>query len=211
MSKTDRVYEGLKTQIREGQYLPGHRLVLDQVARDYGVSPVPVREAIRRLEAEGHVIHQRNTGVRIATIDPAEYVQVMQTLAFLEGVATSLAAPVLGQDDIAAARDLNERLRRTMEDFDPVSFTRLNQEFHELLCNRCPNAHLSTLVHREWERLGVIRRSTFSLLPGRALTSVEEHENLIRLIEEGAPALTVEMAAREHKLRTLREFEKRGN
>jgi DNA-binding GntR family transcriptional regulator len=75
-----------------------------------------------------------------------------------------------------------------------------------VLCTPCPNGHLADLLAREWERLGQVRRSTFFFVPDRPSASVQEHDALLRLIESGAPAIEIELAARSHKLHTLAAF-----
>lgn len=207
MSKSETVYQRLRGRILDGTYSSGFRLVLGQVAKEFGVSPVPVREAVRRLEAEGLVTYTRNVGAEVAGVNTADYADAMQTLAVLEGVATSLAAPKLTKADLDAAHKINEEMRAMRgENFDPVRFTELNHKFHEVLCATCPNAHLHDLLQREWERIGLIRRSSFTFVPGRSRTSVEEHDKLLELISAGADAEEIEMAARHHKLRTMEQF-----
>ncbi|MQA86921.1 MAG: FCD domain-containing protein [Streptosporangiales bacterium] len=209
-SKADWAYQTLRDRIQDGSYGPGHRLVLDHLARELSVSPVPIREAIRRLEAEGYVDFQRNIGAQVASIDGTQYADTMQVLAVLEGAATAMAASQLSELDLRRARELNERMRESLAQFDPLGFTQLNQEFHRRLCGACPNEHLKELVAREWSRMDIIRRTTFSVVPGRAAVSVEEHERLLGLITSGAPAGEIERVAREHKLATLRAFQERG-
>jgi DNA-binding GntR family transcriptional regulator len=86
----------VKARIVEGTYTPGYRLVLAKIAEDLGFSVVPVREAIRRLEAEGLVKFERNVGATVSGIDPTEYLYTMQTLSIVEGAATALSAPLIG-------------------------------------------------------------------------------------------------------------------
>ncbi|MEO6827580.1 MAG: FCD domain-containing protein, partial [Microbacteriaceae bacterium] len=88
----------------------------------------------------------------------------------------------------------------------PANFTRLNREFHTVLFERCPNPHILDLVHRGWARLGALRESTFSFVPGRAKESVAEHAQLIDLIADAADPLQIELAARNHRLATLDAF-----
>jgi DNA-binding GntR family transcriptional regulator len=202
-SKSERAYSTVKTRIIEGIYSPGYRLVLSTIAGDLGVSVVPVREAIRRLEAEGLVTFQRNVGATVAGIDPIEYLYTMQTLSIVEGAATALSCPLIGPDDIARARAVNGEMRACLEHFDPVRFTRLNQDFHSVLFESCPNPHILDFVHRGWARLASMRSSIFRFVPGRANDSVEEHEALLQLIESGADAADVERAARLHRSATL--------
>ncbi|GAA4430963.1 GntR family transcriptional regulator [Georgenia halophila] len=205
-SKSQRAYEHLHERIESGAYGPGYRLVLDTIAREIGVSVVPVREAIRRLEAEGLVIFERNVGARVAEIDPDQLGETTQTLAVVEGAAVAFAMPQLSEDDIAEARRLNDRLRQSLDDFDPVRFTRRNEAFHRALSDPCPNMQIKALVDSGWRRLAKIRQSTFAFVPGRARESVDEHERILELLEQGADPREVELAVRDHRLRTLHAF-----
>jgi DNA-binding GntR family transcriptional regulator len=184
-SKSEQAYQAIKARIVEGTYTPGYRLVLAAIAKDLRFSVVPVREAIRRLEAEGLVKFERNVGATVAGIDPTEYLYTMQTLSIVEGAATALSAPLVGEADIAHARAVNAEMRECLKHFDPVRFTRLNQDFHSVLFEHCPNPHILDLVHRGWNRLASLRSSTFRFVPGRAHESVDEHEALLRSLKPG--------------------------
>ena len=71
VSKSERAYAAIKQSITEGAYGPGYRLVLGQIAKELDVSVVPVREAIRRLEAEGLVTFTTNVGAQVVAVDAA--------------------------------------------------------------------------------------------------------------------------------------------
>ncbi len=206
VGKAQFAYDWLKTRINDGTFGPGFRLVLDQIARDTSMSPVPVREAIRRLEAEGLVTFARNIGAQVAMLDPTEYQHTMQTLGLVEGAATALSAPTLSPAAIKRARQINTQMRETLRHFDPTSFTTLNRDFHSELYSTCPNPHILDLVHRGWNRLSVLRESTFGFVPGRAAESVAEHDHILDLIEQPASAHDIEHAARDHRLATLNAF-----
>jgi DNA-binding GntR family transcriptional regulator len=205
-SKSQLAYDWIRERIDDGRYVSGFRLVLGQIARELDVSVVPVREAIRRLEAEGLVTFEKNVGAQVALLHDTEYTYTMQTLALVEGAATQLSAPLLTGDHLRRARAINRELIACLDDFIPNRFTQLNREFHAVLFEECPNPHILDLVHRGWNRLKVLRDSTFSFVPGRARESVEEHEQLLRLIEEHADPLEIELAARRHRLATLEAF-----
>ncbi|MFJ3956295.1 GntR family transcriptional regulator [Arthrobacter sp. NPDC090010] len=206
LSKSQQAYEWIRERIARHQFGPGYRLVLGSLAEALGMSVVPVREAVRRLEAEGLVEFERNVGARVTLVDETEYVHSMQTLGVVEGVATSLSAPLLDPADLVRAREVNERLRRLLDHFDPHAFTTMNQEFHSVLFEPCPNPHILDLVHRGWTRMAGVRDSTFSFVPERARESVEEHERILELIESEADPLEIELAARNHRWATLNAF-----
>ncbi|AXH34307.1 GntR family transcriptional regulator [Humibacter sp. BT305] len=205
-SKSEQAYAWIRERILAHEYQPGFRLVLQTIADALDISVVPVREAIRRLEAEGLVSFERNVGARVALIDESEYVHTMQTLGLVEGLATALSSPLLQPDDLERASAVNERMHALLDDFDPHEFTRLNQEFHSVLYEPCPNPHVLDLVHRGWGRLAGIRDSTFAFVPGRATHSVDEHVEILDLIRDGADPLDIELAARRHRWRTMDAF-----
>ncbi|MEU4837531.1 GntR family transcriptional regulator [Nocardia testacea] len=205
-SKSQRAYDWIHTRIADRRFVPGYRLVLGSIAQSLDMSVVPVREAIRRLEAEGLVEFERNVGARVAQIDPAEYLHTMQTLGVVEGVATALATPYLTEIDLDRAATINGRLRGLLDDFDPQLFTRINEQFHAVLFEPCPNPHILDLVHRGWTRMSGLRSSTFAFVPDRARESVDEHDHILELIRRRADPLEIEMAAREHRWRTMNAY-----
>ena len=202
-SKSERAYRLIRSRIDSGQYVPGYRLVLAPIAAELDMSVVPVREAIRRLEAEQLVTFERNVGAQVSLIKETEYLHTMQTLALVEGAATALAAPHITAEQIARARAINATMSESLTAFDPQRFTELNLEFHSVLFESCPNPHILDLVHRGWNRMKVLRDSSFSFVPGRARESVEEHDRILKLLEDRAPAPEIEIAARRHRLATL--------
>jgi len=203
LSKSQQAYRWIKERIAGQEFTPGYRLVLGTIAGELDMSVVPVREAIRQLEAEGLVTFERNVGARVSMVDDSQYRYSMQALSILEGTATALAARRLTADDIRRARRINELMVETLEHFDPRAFTALNQEFHAALYEKCANPRMLDLVRAEWARLGHLRDSTFSFVPGRAQESVREHENILQLIENGAPLGEIEKVARRHRSATL--------
>jgi len=205
-SKLEHAYDWIYERIVQGQFGPGYRLVLSDIARDLGMSVVPVREAIRRLEAEGLITFERNVGARVNIVDETSYVETMQTLAVIEGSATALAAPHIDPEDLAHAEKVNQHLIVLLDDFDALLFTQLNQRFHELLYQSCPNAYLLDLVRRSWTQLPNLRFSTFGSVPERGAKSVVEHQEILALIRNHAPAGDIERAVREHRCKTVDSY-----
>jgi len=205
-SKADRAYQFIRQSVIDGHRAPGERLVIEQIAREIDVSVVPVREAIRRLEAEGYVTYTRNVGATVSTIDLDRYPETVEALAVIEGAAIGLAAPHLTAKDVKEARALNEQLRRIVDAVDPPRFTATNQKFHRTLYRRCPNRHILHMVVKEWALIEATRKSAFAFIPERAIGSVAEHEQLLQLIEAGRPCEEIEAFARDHRLRTARSL-----
>ncbi|HEY4277286.1 MAG TPA: GntR family transcriptional regulator [Conexibacter sp.] len=206
VTKQERVYQAVRERILSGAYGPGFRVVIDALAEEFEVSALPVREAIRRLEAEGLVIYRPNAGAQVAPAEPGVFDEEMTVLAVLEGFAASLAAPLLSDDDVKELRRINDQMVAAMETLDSLSFGRLNQEFHALINSRCPNEALVDLLRDVARRLDAIRRTVFVQIPYRGSASVSEHAALIELIARRAKPAKIEAAARAHKMHTVESF-----
>lgn len=193
----------IRERILDGEFAPGSRLVLASIAEQLGTSVVPVREAIRLLEAEKLVVTRHNVGATVARLDETAYAEAMASLAILEGAATALAAPHLDAATLASAREVNRRMAASLDEFDPMGFSAMNRTFHTLLFEACPNRHLVDLITREWLRLDALRGSTFTFVPSRSRASVAEHDRLLDLIEAGAPASEIEAQLRAHRGATV--------
>jgi len=206
VNKQERAYTTLRERILDGEYGPGYRLVIDSLAEELGYSALPVREAIRRLEAEGLIIFRPNAGAQVAPADPREFVGSMEVLAVLEGYATASAAPELTAADLDRLRDANTTMSECMERLDPLGFSRANRAFHLVIYERCPNAYLVELLLDTERRLDAIRRTVFTHIPYRGRASITEHERIVELLAAGAAPDRIEREARQHKLRTLEAF-----
>jgi DNA-binding GntR family transcriptional regulator len=206
ITKQERAYRAIRERILDGSYGPGYRIVIDALAEELSVSALPVREAIRRLEAEGLVVYRANAGAQVAPAEPGVFQEEVTVLALLEGYATALAAPQLDEADVRRLRDINASMVDAMGELDALRFGRLNQEFHTLIHERCPNAALLEMLRELARRLDAKRRTVFVHIPYRGKTSVAEHDRLIELIAGHAPAAEIEAAARNHKLSTVQSF-----
>ncbi|OHO63238.1 GntR family transcriptional regulator [Corynebacterium sp. HMSC036D02] len=210
-SKSQKAYNWISEKIRTREYEPGYRLVLAAIAEDLGISVVPVREAIRQLEAEGMVTYERNVGASVTTHNREAYYESMDIVATVEANATAQSAPHLDAEDLARAREINQRMRELDIHHDPEEFTQLNKEFHSVLFSKCPNERLKNLVMDQWKQLEYHRVSTFRYVPERAQESTREHEQLVSLIEAGAEPAYIEKVARQHRLTTLSTYRKKND
>src|SRR5476649_2770590 len=107
-SLAGQIARALATQIVSGALQPGTRLRQDEIALAFRASHVPVREAFRRLDAQGLVVTEPRRGVRVATLDPADVIQVTEMRAVLEMLALRHAMPKLQPSDLERAREALE-------------------------------------------------------------------------------------------------------
>lgn len=206
MTKQERTYETLRDRILSGAYPPLARLNIDGIARELGVSPIPVREALRRLEAQGWVQFRPNAGAVVAPVDATSWEQAMVTLAILEGAATAEAQRHLRPPDFTRLRKIAAEMETEQ---DPVRFGALNRRLHEAIVARCGNAWLLDLVRQTRDRLDLIRSTMFAYLPERAAEAAREHARLIELLAQAGPA-EVERYARWHKLQIVEAYRARA-
>jgi DNA-binding GntR family transcriptional regulator len=210
-NRTEAAYSILKERLFDGTYVPGYRIVINQLVRETGISAIPWREAIRRLVAEGWLETIRNVGPRVATFDADVYDQSVQVLARLEGYVTAVASGLLAAGDLATAREINTKMEAALADFDPISLSTLNREFHFIFYDKSGDEHLSRLIRNEWNRVDLIRRGALRSIPERARDVVREHEALLDLIEGDAPLEQIEEAAAIHRLSTLKVLSERSD
>lgn len=188
--------------IVSGRCGPGDRLVIDRLALELVLSAVPVREGIRRLQAEGCAEFQKNTGARVVGMDLTAFLESMEVLEVLEARATALTASHLKAIDVREADRSHRHMKKQLSGYevrDPVGFSNANRKLHECLCRRCPNPRLLELVDAEWDRVQTSRRSTFFYTPARAAESVAEHAELLTAIMRGGAARVIESLARSHR------------
>ena len=200
MNKQERTYTILRDRIHSGAHPPRARLNIDGLARELGVSAIPVREALRRLEAEGWVRFQPNVGAIVAPVDATTWEQEMVAVAILEGAATADAAAHLRLSDLTKLRKITAEMDSVAAEGDPIKFSRLNRRLHSVIVSRCANAYLLDLLEQTYLRLDRIRSTMFAYLPERSKAALGEHAHLIDLLESGDQA-SIEQYARWHKLR----------
>ena len=206
MNKQERTYAILRDRIHAGTYRPDAKLNIDALARELGVSPIPVREALRRLEAEGWVHFKPNAGAIVSAVDATYWEQAMVALALLEGVATAEAQPFLRKSDFTRLRTIAAQMEEPATQADPVRFSALNRKLHETIVNRCPNTYLLELLSQTNLRLDRVRSTMFVYLPKRSEQAVGEHQRLISMLETGADPADIEQFARWHKLQTVAAY-----
>jgi DNA-binding GntR family transcriptional regulator len=129
-----RIGRALVERIISGALEPGARLRQDQIAEEFGASHVPVREAFRRLEAQGLVVSEPRRGVKVAAFDFAEVKEVAEMRAALEVLALRHAVPHITQ---AILEQADEATRAGDKSQDVRSWEEANRQFHRLILAPC--------------------------------------------------------------------------
>ena len=207
--KTQQAYEFIRSRILDGTYRPGDRVVIDRIAAALNLSIIPVREAIRQLEADGFVQIIPYSGAIVQLMNNTDYEETQWVLSILDGGATLLAAGKITPQDISELEAINHSMQAALDDLDFEKFGQLNMQFHEVIYQRCGNSYLMDRLKLTWQRLAQVRKAMFSFVPRRAKESIREHRELIQLFKEAAPPAKIEEFARQHKLKMLTGVQQR--
>ncbi len=211
VTKREMVYRILRENIISGHLKPGSRLVLRAIAEELGVSELPVREALRRLEAERLVKVTPHSGAEVVGLCPHDIREIFAIRSVLEGYATRLAAPNISSEVLLELRELTEKMKDYALQGDAQSVGILNREFHRKIYELSPFPRLQKLIFDLWDE-SERSRAVFTFDQRRPLESVKEHEAILDAIEAG-DGQQVEQIVREHKRRTgdiLVEYAERG-
>ncbi len=142
-SLATRICERLAERIVSGELAPGTRLMQDHLAAEFGASHVPVREAFRKLEAQGLVISKPRCGVSVTPLDPALVTEVTEMRATLESLALQHAMIRMSAADI-------EQARQALSDGEAseqiADWERANRAFHLALTSPCGMPRLMSAI-----------------------------------------------------------------
>lgn len=178
LSKSDVVADGIKKLIRSGELSPGATLRQRDLAERFGVSPTPVREALRRLEAEGFIVTQLHRGAKVVRHETSRLQENFRVRAVLESLAAEMAGERVTEEDLDDITSLHEQLARCdPQDRDLVD--ELNRRFHFRVYESARSPVLGALLNHLWHSLD----SPPNLLRDLA-DSVEQHGQLVEALRQ---------------------------
>ena len=183
---------------------PGDSLIEWHVARQFGTSRTPVREALLRLESEGLAFRVPRRGLVVRQISEHEVMEVYAVRIALEELAAREAASEAQPSDIAHLRWVNQRLAEAINQGALSSVPSLTNEFHQALASAAHNSMLRRFIMQAQDWTRRVGTPTVAL-PGRRTAAVKEHERLIDAIA-GHDVEAAARLAREH-IATGRAFQ----
>jgi len=145
----ERTIRSIREGIEAGRYAPGQRLIESDLTRELGVGRSSLREAFRRLSAEGIIEIVPNRGASVRRLSIRDLLEVQQVRSVLEPLAASLAAAAIGRDDNRARFEKAAAVWLHSPPLDDVdAFSRENRRFHREIVEMSGNAQLATIVER---------------------------------------------------------------
>ena len=154
------IADGLREAILAGEYGPGERIRQDELAARHGASRVPVRDALRILEAEGLIELVANAGAWVSKVNMSECGEMYRMRERLEPLLLRMNAPNLTEEDIEQLAALAVAMEQTE---DVEEFLRLDREFHLSPLGAVETAVLGSTVLNLWNRTQHYRRSATRL------------------------------------------------
>ena len=189
----------LRERIIEGELGAGTKIDQQALAEEFKVSRMPVREALRQLDAEGFVTLVPHKGAVVSELSPAQIEEIYEIRSVLEGLACSLSVKRLTEGDLERLTEAAATLRRTREVHEWAS---INASFHNLLASRCDRPRLLEQIERLRRQCTPYIRMYVGHLKQDAQADREHSEILNAAIERDSYA--IEQLVRQHLLNTGR-------
>ncbi len=177
------VARGLREAIIKGEIPPDSRIKQADVAKRFGVSRSPVREAFLDLAADGFVELERDVGARVTPFDDRELVEVYLAREALEPIIIEATCEMITDEEFAAIRQMNDRSEEYAAVGDITGYLRIDAEMHAALLEASGMKVLSGIAAGLWRRTHRYRFAYTSI--DRIETSVLEHRLLLDTIEQG--------------------------
>lgn len=185
MAKTNQttiVYEKIKEKIERGIYSPAESLPEVELAKEFDVSRNTIKKALLMLENDSYVTIEQNKGAKVRSYSKEEVLDYLQLRVELEGFIIRLAVPCFTESDIEQMQDIFEQMGKCRSANDLLGYSALNNKFHGIIYNTCPNKTATDLLLRLKAQMRKYNTKTI-LVPGRGDNSFAEHEAILNAIQ----------------------------
>ena len=205
-SKKELVSETLRHAILNGELLPGTRLVIDDLAKQLGVSPIPVREALQQLDADGYIVLEPYLGAKVAPIEAESVIEVFSLLETMEVVSSRTACQHLSEADFSALEMILLKMDSLVN--EPELWSQENRNFHSFICEKSGTRLIGSLMSKvldHWDRLHrYFLKDVFARRLGQAQ---REHWEILKSLRTRDPART-ETVVRQHAQAAMSAYQK---
>lgn len=199
------VLRELRSDIVLGVLAPGSQVVQDSLAQRYGVSRVPLREALKILEGEGLVSYHPHRGYFVMELSVDDLIEVYRLRSMLEAEALRVAVPELGDEDLVELRALLANVEGASGEGDLASLTLANRAFHFAIFERAGMPRLVRVLQQLWDATDVYRAIYFRSETNRSRIEGEHRQILIALeARDAEAAVKAHNVHREHSVAALR-------
>lgn len=193
------VFDTLKTEIIEGRIEQGSKITEDGLAKQFGVSRGPLREALRLLESARLIVRIPHAGIRVVTLTQELMNDIYIIREALEGMSARLAAKNMNTESITELWQLLDEHQTDIENHDGKIYIQSegNLDFHYKIAVSSGNQWLIDLLSSELYQLLRMCRRRSSQMPNRPNKALDEHKQIVQAIENRDPELA-ELLMRRH-------------
>lgn len=194
-----RAFDGIKTDIINGQLAQGSKIVEADLALQYGISRGPLREAINRLEQMNLVVRIPHAGARVVTLDASMMEDIYRAREALEGMAARLAARLMTDEEITALQQLLDQHENEISETNGKTYFQRegNIDFHYRIAEASRNQWILQNLNGELYYLIRMGRRRSGQYPDRARAALEQHRQIAAAISARDEELA-ELLMRRH-------------
>ena len=205
-TKSEWVYEQLRRRILGGGYKPDDRLRLTELAREFNMSEMPVREALRMLQRDGLIEMHSHRGASVANLSWSRAAEIVSVRMHLEVMAVREAAKSHDKSSLADLTKILDRMDRDLTAGSAARFSTGNREFHRRLYEPGSNAVLKQEIEELWDRVWRARsQSIFEVDRPRMAAAQTEHRAILAALAKGEGEAAAKAAIR-HRDGTLESW-----
>ncbi|WP_444941191.1 GntR family transcriptional regulator [Microbulbifer sp. ZKSA004] len=176
----ERVYFQVRDAILRGKFLPGRAITIRGLASELNCSPMPVREALRRLTSERALELSDTRRVRVPTMTPEKLAEICAARVALECQAAEQALPLVGDVELAQLRELDERVTEALSQKDIERYVTTNLEFHFTLYRLGQPHIILSLIESLWLQTAPLQHLVFQRFGVQELP--DRHQDLLEAI-----------------------------
>lgn len=181
---SEEVYQNLRTDIPSGRLAPNMELSGVALAESFGTSRGPVREAIRRLWAEGLVLERPRRGAVVVSLPKQDFENAYQVRSGLEALAVTLGTPLRTDEALQQIDELIDELDRQAREGDEEQFFVANRRLHWEVCALARNPILLDIYDRLMNTMERYSHRS-AVVRGDLMSSVDEHRAIVDAIRHG--------------------------
>lgn len=184
-SLSDRIYADLKHQLMLGAVLPGQKLSMRKLAAGFGTSPMPVREALKRLASERALESEAAKAFNVPDLSAKRAADLFDMRALLEGAAARTALPRLTRAHVKTLTRLNARISKHLSARDALTYMAENHLFHFTIYRQSDNPDLLFMIEQLWMQTGPSLRLGLERSIDTALRWNSGHAPLLEALHAG--------------------------
>jgi DNA-binding GntR family transcriptional regulator len=196
--KSSELRDAIESDILRGRYRPGERLDEQTLARRFGVSRTPIREALLQLQSSGLIQFHANRGAFVAELSSTDVLEMYELRTEIEAICGRLAAHRATPDTVVALGRALQACERAAEANDLEAYFAANDQFHEVIYAMAGNKQLAQTAGSLYRRLKFFRHIQLSD-PNRIVVSLAEHRAIVAAIS-ARDAERAEAVLKDHAL-----------